>query len=106
MPEIIYQTAEGTEHSIEVAVGDSIMQASVDHNLPGIYAECGGNISCGTCHVYLEQSDRDCFEEMCQDERDMLEFTDGATERSRLSCQLVVTERAAGARVTIAGVGI
>lgn len=103
MPEIIYQTPEGAEHSIVVPDGHSVMQGAVDNNLPGIYAECGGNISCATCHVYLEEADRGRFDEMCQDERDMLDFTEGATELSRLSCQMIVTERAASTRVAIVG---
>ncbi|MFC6673032.1 2Fe-2S iron-sulfur cluster-binding protein [Marinobacterium aestuariivivens] len=51
-------------------------------------AQCGGECSCATCHVYVEAGD---VGEPAEDELDMLELV--AAERrpqSRLSCQLRV----------------
>ena len=79
MPQITYVHPNGTREVLEVPVGTSVMRGAILNGIDGIVAECGGEIMCATCHVYV-------------DEKAMLEFT--ASERrpnSRLSCQLVVT---------------
>ena len=40
-------------HSLQVQPGQSLMQAAVDANLPGIQADCGGLLTCATCHVVV-----------------------------------------------------
>ena len=82
--------ADGGTAEIEAPVGGSIMQAAVSQGVRGIVAECGGNASCGTCHVFVESSGA-AFAPPSDDEDEMLDCT--ATPResdSRLSCQLVV----------------
>ncbi len=34
--------------------GLSLMRAAVDHDVPGIDADCGGMCACATCHVFVE----------------------------------------------------
>jgi 2Fe-2S ferredoxin len=68
---------------------------------PGIIAECGGGCSCATCHVYLDPRWQDSFAEASDEERDLLEFADGARPESRLSCQLVLADGCDGVRVTV-----
>ncbi|KRB76103.1 hypothetical protein ASE01_13825 [Nocardioides sp. Root190] len=101
MPDVTYVLADGRELTIDVPCGQSIMDGSVRNNLPGIVAECGGSCSCATCHVYLEESFRDRFDEITDEERDLLEFADGAQPNSRLSCQLIVSQETDGARVVV-----
>jgi len=84
---------------VEVAVGTSIMQGAVDHALPGIEGDCGGLCACGTCHVYIPEGARDLTGEPDELERGMLEFAFDVDERSRLSCQIAVTEEMDGMRV-------
>jgi ferredoxin, 2Fe-2S len=31
------------------------MTVAVKHDVPGIDGECGGDMACGTCHVYLDE---------------------------------------------------
>lgn len=58
MPVVTYVEANGTEHTIEVPVGTTLMQAAVDHAIPGIEGDCGGMCACATCHVYVPESCR------------------------------------------------
>ncbi|MBV6756692.1 2Fe-2S iron-sulfur cluster-binding protein [Rhodococcus opacus] len=102
MPKIVYLTPSGESHTVEVPEGKSIMEGSLQHNVPGIFADCGGNLSCATCHVYVEDPHAEKFEEMTDDERDMLEFAEGVQATSRLSCQLVVTSSCEGVAVSVA----
>jgi 2Fe-2S ferredoxin len=101
MAEIVYQTPDGATHVIDVPEGQTVMEGALRNNLPGIYADCGGNVSCATCHVYVAPEFGAHFEPVSSDERDMLDFTAGVSEFSRLSCQLTVTGGCAGARVQI-----
>lgn len=99
MPKIIYVEANGTEHSVDVSPGTSIMQGAVDHAVPGIEGDCGGMCACGTCHVYIPETSQaltDAAEEL---EQAMLEFAFDVDERSRLSCQILVTDAMDGMRV-------
>lgn len=69
------------------------MQAATAAGIDGIAADCGGCLSCATCHVYIDETWLDRLASPHQDELSMLEMT--AAERrpnSRLSCQLIVHE--------------
>src|SRR5262245_55271281 len=101
MPKVTYVLNDGTESTVEVDTGLSVMDGSVRNNLPGIIAECGGSCSCATCHVYVDDAWYDKFDEMSDEERELLEFADGYRETSRLACQLIVDENRDGARVTV-----
>ncbi len=92
MPRITYVHPDGAREVLDVPVGTSVMRAAILNGIDGIVAECGGEMMCATCHVYIEEPYLDRTASQSDDERAMLEFT--ASERrpnSRLSCQLVVT---------------
>lgn len=101
MPDITYVLPDGTQQTVDVPVGQSVMDGSVRNNLPGIVAECGGSCSCATCHVFVDPAHAALFDEPIAEESDLVEFLDGACERSRLSCQLIVSDACAGARVVV-----
>ena len=54
MPRVTYIEFNGTPHEVDVPVGLSVMRGAVDHNVPGIDADCGGECACATCHVYVD----------------------------------------------------
>jgi 2Fe-2S ferredoxin len=92
MPSITYVHPDGTREVLEVAVGTSVMRGAILNGIDGIVAECGGEMMCATCHVYVDPPQLPLTPPQSDDEKAMLEFT--ASERkpnSRLSCQLVVT---------------
>lgn len=103
MPNITYVLPSGDERTIDVPIGQSVMDGSVRNNLPGIVAECGGSCSCATCHVIVDRVAAGVFDEATGEETDLLEFLDGAEPNSRLACQLIVSDAAAGVRVTVPG---
>lgn len=91
MPKVTFIENSGQVHEVEAAVGLSIMQVAVDNAVPGISADCGGNCSCATCHVYIDQPWAGRIRAAEQSEKDMLECTLFPQENSRLSCQVSVT---------------
>jgi 2Fe-2S ferredoxin len=97
---ITYVAADGKESRIAVRDGSSIMMGAVQNNVRGIDGECGGCLSCATCHVYLDPAWEDRVPAADPMESEMLEAV--AAERrpaSRLSCQIQVTPELDGLRV-------
>ena len=91
MPRITYTSADGEVRTVEAAAGDSVMETAVRHGVTGIVGECGGSLSCATCHVFAAPADLPDMPPMAEMEDEMLYGT--AVERrenSRLGCQLVL----------------
>src|SRR5512143_621769 len=44
----------GKQHDVEAANGTTVMNAAIDNLVPGIDADCGGECSCATCHVIVD----------------------------------------------------
>lgn len=89
MPTVHFTDADGETRNIEGNTGDSVMETAVRNGLPGIVAECGGSLSCATCHVFVREDDLAELPAMEDMEDEMLYGT--AVDRednSRLSCQL------------------
>ncbi len=96
MPRITYIEHNGTEHTVDVAVGLTVMEGAVNNNLPGIDADCGGACACSTCHVYVNADWVGKLPAREDMEEDMLDFAYEPNERSRLTCQIQVTSELDG----------
>ena len=88
-----WKLADGSEITADIANGTNMMQAAVDNNIPGVIGECGGCLSCATCHVYVEDTwvaktgTADDFEDA------MLDVAEAErTDNSRLSCQIEASD--------------
>jgi len=94
MVKIKYIAHDGTTTEVEADTGAdmSLMQAAVNNGVPGIDAECGGAMSCATCHVHFDKDWYDRLPEPSPMEKDMLEFVAEPTDTSRLSCQIKITD--------------
>ncbi|WP_371573855.1 2Fe-2S iron-sulfur cluster-binding protein [Streptomyces sp. NBC_01314] len=98
MPKVTYAQPDGTETVLDLVPGTTVMRGAVTGGVRGIVAECGGNLMCATCHVYvdLDEATPAPFSPVTPDEDELLDCT--ATPReagSRLSCQLGLTDRTA-----------
>jgi ferredoxin, 2Fe-2S len=99
---LVFNSADGATRVVEGSVGESVMLAAVQNGVPGIVAECGGNASCATCHVWVAEEFLPLVGEPNDMEEDLLDLA--VTERrsgSRLSCQIAVTEELDGLTVEI-----
>ena len=92
MPAVTYIQPDGSRTKLDVRIGQSVMDASVRANLPGIVAECGGSCSCATCHVYVDEAWIADIEPPTPDESDLLAFVPGQQATSRLSCQIIMED--------------
>lgn len=94
MPKINFITADGTSAQIDADAGLTVMEVAIKNDIAGITAECGGACACATCHVYVEE--RSALPKAEEMERDMLEFAWEPNEKSRLSCQIKLTDEMEG----------
>lgn len=82
-----------TTATLACRTGQSLMQAAVAANVQGIEADCGGLLTCGTCHVYVREPHASQLPPPDPDELAMLDFTSAARQaNSRLSCQVMLTD--------------
>ncbi|RMF38010.1 MAG: 2Fe-2S ferredoxin [Alphaproteobacteria bacterium] len=96
MARIIYIEHNGTRHEVDVPNGLTVMEGARDNNIPGIDADCGGACACSTCHVYVDPEWIDKLPPREDMEIDMLDFAYEPNERSRLTCQIKVTDELDG----------
>ena len=97
MAKITYIEFNGTEHIVDVPNGLTVMEGARDNNIPGIEADCGGACACSTCHVYVDDAWVAKLPEKDDMEADMLDFAfQPDPEKSRLTCQLKVTDALEG----------
>lgn len=102
MPKITYIEHNGTPHVVDVPVGHTVMEGARDNNIPGIEADCGGACACSTCHVYVDPEWAGKLPQKQAMEADMLDFAwEPDPVRSRLTCQIPVTNELDGLVVTM-----
>ena len=93
MSTVVYTAHNGTVTTIEGRPGDSVMETAVRNGVPGIVGECGGSLSCATCHVFVDDDTLALVGTADDLEDEMLDGT--VVERqdnSRLSCQIKLQE--------------
>ena len=97
---LVFVNSDGYEKSVEAENGLSLMEVARDNDL-GIERTCGGSISCCTCHVIIDKEWFPVVGGPNPDEEDMLDLADGLKPTSRLGCQIEVTDKLDGLRVSI-----
>jgi ferredoxin, 2Fe-2S len=101
MPKVTFITHSGTRHEVSVPLGESLMRAATDNNVPGIDGDCGGQCACATCHVYVDSPWAEKLTAITSRETDMLSFTNELKDNSRLACQIMITEALDGLVVSM-----
>jgi 2Fe-2S ferredoxin len=102
MPTIIVTTRAGEERTVQAATGHSLMEGLRNGGIDEIQALCGGCGACCTCHVYIEAERLAEMPAMSEQEDALLDSSDVRIDRSRLSCQIPVTESLEGLRLSVA----
>ena len=103
MPKAIYIEHDGRRTEAEVVLGTSLMRGAGDNGVDGIVGDCGGVMSCATCHVFVETQFLELLPAISDTEAQMLDFTAAPRAwNSRLSCQIVMTQQLDGVTVRVA----
>jgi len=101
MPKIVFVQPDGSSVEVAARTGESLMEAAIDNDIPGIIAECGGACSCATCHVYVDAGWADRLPPPDPMEDGMLDCVLDRHPTSRLSCQIRVDDSLEGLKVTV-----
>ena len=102
MPRVTIVARDGENHAVECKLGLSLMENIRAHGLHELLALCGGNCSCGTCHVHVALDWFERLPAMSEDENYRLEISSHRSALSRLSCQLMVDAAMDGLQARIA----
>jgi 2Fe-2S ferredoxin len=103
MPSVTYIHSNGERTEAEVPDGQNLMMAATGHDIEGIVGDCGGVMSCATCHVIVDDAFAGLLPAMTDTENQMLDYTAMPREPgSRLACQIVMHAALDGMAVRIA----
>src|SRR6478735_8750364 len=86
----------GKQHEVDASNGMSVMNAAIDNLVPGIDADCGGECSCATCHVIVDDKWMKVVGQPGDQEESMLDMNPERDKNSRLSCQIRVRDELDG----------
>src|SRR5690349_16147378 len=79
------------ERRVRMQLGETMLTSLQDANV-AVGSVCGGNMSCGTCHIYVEAGGVDFENVRSPEETALLEDSRHFRRaRSRLACQVEVT---------------
>lgn len=96
MVAITFVSPEDDRQVLDIAPGVSVMEGAVRGGVDGIDADCGGELACATCHVYIAPDWAGRLAPPTEAESEMLEFASSIDVRSRLSCQIIATPELEG----------
>ena len=92
MPTIHWTLPEGRTVSADVPEGVNLMTAATQIDIPYTLGECGGCLSCATCHVYVDDAWAERVGPATGNETGMLDFSEAPRQdNSRLSCQIIAS---------------
>ncbi len=87
----IWTLPDGRVIEADVPAGRNLMEAALSANVPGVVGECGGSLSCATCHVHVDPVWFAATGSPGEFEDAMLDVSDTPrADTSRLSCQIVM----------------
>lgn len=107
MPKIKFIQPDGATKEVEAQPGLSVMEIAQKNRIDQIEGACGGGMACATCHVYVHPDWwKKCLPESgarSMEEEDMLDLAFDVREKSRLSCQIRMTEDLDGLVLALPG---
>src|SRR3981189_646177 len=99
VPKVTFVAIDGSQRTLDAAVGESVMATAVKNGVSGIVGECGGNRSCATCHIYGAEVFLPLVGPPNDREGDLVDLAVSDRRRtSRLSCQVTGAEGFDGLR--------
>jgi len=108
MPKVTFIYKDGKEQQVDAATGLSLMEVAVKNNVEPIEGACGGSLACATCHLYVHPDWwNKCLPEgedsISEDEEDMLDLGFDVRKKSRLCCQIMMSDDLDGLVVALPG---
>jgi len=95
---VVFISARGEEKTVETKSGTNLLALGQAEGMP-LEGTCEGQMACSTCHVVIGKDWIGKLKPATEEEEDMLDLAAGVTARSRLSCQIDLTEELDGIEV-------
>jgi 2Fe-2S ferredoxin len=100
VPKVTFINADGSRTEADVPVGETVMIAAQNNGVD-IEGACEGCMACSTCHVIVDADWFSKLPEASEEEEDILDLAFGLTGRSRLGCQITMTNELDGLVVSL-----
>ena len=103
MPQLIVKNRDGDVFEVDAKNGLSLME-NIRDLAASVDAICGGLCSCATCHVFIEADEQAARLHPRTYEEAMLLKSSSKfdAERSRLSCQIIMSDTLDGLHLEVA----
>ena len=100
MPKITFKYQDGNEITITEDKELSILEIAHKNDI-SLEGACEGSLACSTCHIIIESKWYNKLDQPDWDEEDMLDLASNLSPTSRLGCQVMLTKKLDGIKVTI-----
>ncbi len=101
---VTWELPDGSTITADVTDGSNLMEAAVAAGVPRVLGECGGNLACATCHVYVAEGWQAATGAPGEFEDAMLDATEAPRgPGSRLSCQIIASAALDGLLLRVPG---
>ena len=100
MPKIIFKNKD-KEVIIDEKNNDLTILEIAQKNGIDIEGSCEGSLACSTCHIIVDKEWYSMLDKPSWDEEDMLDLATGLTLTSRLGCQITVTDKLDGLKISL-----
>lgn len=97
----VFHLSNGETCRVQAQPGQSLMRAAKDVSVPGIDADCGGSMVCGTCHVLVSPQWLARLPDASEMEACVLEGVPDPHPQARLACQIQMTAELDGLEVSV-----
>lgn len=91
----------GEQQTVMANADDSLMQVATWNGVNGVLADCGGVMTCATCHIKVREDWWSKVGHPSEDEESTMEMSIDVGPRSRLACQVRLTAELDGLVVEI-----
>jgi ferredoxin len=92
---------DGFERRVTGRVGETLLNVAQLNDVDQIEGACEGCMCCSTCHMIFDEPTFKAIGQVTDDEQDLIDRAAGATDTSRLGCQVRVSKALEGARIRI-----
>lgn len=101
MTRAVFITADGERMELDCGNAPTMMRVAVENGVPGIDADCGGSMVCGTCHVHVADTWLAKLPGKSSMEAEILDYVPEPHPNARLSCQIPVDATTDGIELTV-----
>lgn len=91
MSKVVFILPNGARREIMDLSAANVMEIARHNGVAEILGDCGGSLTCGTCHAFVDPDWVERVAPPSPEELELLEGVAGREPNSRLTCQLALS---------------